>query len=287
MAIDRLEELLSQDAFVECGASQEKSVGWAPPRGKAHGAFVEVVDGQWLLKLMIETKAVPASVLKRKVEEQCAQIEASTGRKPGKKETRDIKDDAKLALLPMAFSKQGSVQVWIDPGASLVMLDAASSGKADEVLTSLVKAIEGLNLSLVQTTVSAASAMAEWLRTGEPPAGFSIMRECELKATDDTQAVVRYARHSLDIDEVRQHIAAGKLPTKLAMNWDDRVNFILTDAFQIKKIAFEDVVFEGTTSKDDDGFDTDAAIATGELRKLIPDLVLGLGGELALGQAPS
>jgi recombination associated protein RdgC len=286
MAIDRLDELLAQDAFTECGASQEKSVGWIPPRGKAHGAFVEVVDGQWLLKLMIETKAVPASVIKRKVDEQCAQIEASTGRKPGKKESRDIKDDAKLALLPMAFSKQGTVQVWIDPKASLVMLDAGSSAKADEVLTCLAKAIDGLGLSLVQTTVSAASAMAEWLRSGEPPAGFAIMRECELKAADETQAVVRYARHALDIDEVRQHIAAGKLPTKLALNWDDRVNFILTDAFQIKKISFEDVVFEGTSAKDDDGFDTDAAIATGELRKLIPDLVLGLGGELATGASP-
>ena len=32
--------------------------------------------------------------------------------------------------------------------------------------------------------------------------------------------------------------------------------------------------------KDDDGFDTDAAIVTGELSALIPDLIEALGGEL-------
>ena len=28
--------------FVECGASQEKSVGWIPPRGEAYGPLVEL-----------------------------------------------------------------------------------------------------------------------------------------------------------------------------------------------------------------------------------------------------
>ena len=284
MAIDRLDELLAQDAFTECGASQEKSVGWIPPRGKAHGAFVEVVDGQWLLKLMIETKAVPASVIKRKVDEQCAQIEASTGRKPGKKESRDIKDDAKLALLPMAFSKQGTVQVWIDPKAGLLLTDAGSSAKADEVMTWLIKAVDGLAVTLINTQTSPAAAMATWLSTKESPPDFTVDRECELKAPDESKSVVRYTRHALDTDEVTQHIAMGKMPTRLAMTWNDRVSFVLTEALQIKKIAFLEGVFEGNTASPgdgkDDNFDTDTAIATGELQGLIPDLIEALGGEM-------
>ena len=35
----------------------------------------------------------------------------------------------------------------------------------------------------------------------------------------------------------------------------------------------------GATGKDD-GFDADVAIATGELRKLLPDLLEALGGEM-------
>jgi recombination associated protein RdgC len=278
-SVEQMEEGVSKGRFVPCGATQEKSVGWIEPRGEAHGPLVEAVAGHYLLKLMIETKAVPAAVVKRKAAEQAAQIEAATGRKPGKKETKELREEAKQSLLPMAFTKQSTVAVWIDPKAGLLVVDAASQGKADEVTTHLVKSLDGMALELLQTTTSAAVAMSEWLTSGEAPEGFSVDRECELKSTDEEKSVVKYARHPLDIEEVRQHIAVGKQPTKLALTWDDRVSFLLTESFQIKKLNFLDVVFEGT-AKEDNGFDTDAAIATGEMSRLLPQLLLALGGEL-------
>jgi recombination associated protein RdgC len=74
-------------------------------------------------------------------------------------------------------------------------------------------------------------------------------------------------------------VESGKLPTRLALTWDSRVSFMLTEGMQIKKVTFLDVVFEGSSAGKDDGFDADAAIATGELRKLLPDLFEALGGE--------
>ncbi len=119
--------------------------------------------------------------------------------------------------------------------------------------------------------------MAHWLLTQEAPVGFSIDRQCELKAVDESKSVVRYGRHPLDIDEVKQHVEHGKLPTKLALTWDDRVSFLLADNLQLKKINFPDSVLD--QAGDEDSFDTDVAIATGELAKLIPDLIEVLGGE--------
>ena len=279
-----VEAALDAARFVPCGASQEKAVGWLEPRGINHGPLVEIIGGQWLFKLMMEVKVVPGSVVKRKVEEQVAHIEATTGRKPGKKEKKELGEDARLALLPMAFSKQSSVQVWVDPQAGLLMTDAGSQAKADEVMTWLIKAVDGLAVSLINTQVSPAAAMATWLSTKEAPPDFTVDRECELKAPDESKAVVRYTRHALDTDEVAQHIAMGKMPTRLALTWNDRVSFVLTEALQLKKITFLEGVFEGNTASPGDGkadnFDTDAAIATGELQGLIPDLIDALGGEV-------
>ena len=120
--------------------------------------------------------------------------------------------------------------------------------------------------------------MAHWLSTKEAPAGFSVDRECELKACDESKAVVKYGRHALDIDEVSQHIAMGKVPTRLALTWADRVSFVLTDGLQLKKITFLESVFEGNRDSEADAFDADVAIATGEIRRLIPDLLETLGG---------
>lgn len=279
--VEQIERSLEAGRFVECGSTQEKSIGWCEPRGEAHGALVEVVDGQRLLRLMIETRTLPASVVMRKTRERVAQIEANTGRKPGKKETRDIKDEVRLELLPMAFTKQTSVGIWIDPKSGWLVVDAASQARTDDVVTMLVKSLPGLAVTLLNTKLSPTAAMAEWLMTREAPAGFSVDRECELKAADESKAVVRYARHALDTDEVRQHVQGGKLPTRLALTWDGRVSFVLTENLQIKKLAFLDVVFERAAPGKNDDFDANMAILTGELRKLLPDLLEALGGEMA------
>ncbi len=285
-----LEKVLESHRFSECGASQDKSVGWTEPRGQSHGDLVEVVGGQWVLKLAMEVKTVPGSVIKRKVQEQAAHIEETTGRKPGKKELRTLADDARLSLLPFAFSKQTSVTVWINPKAHWMVLDAGSQGKADEVLTCLVKAVEGFAVTLINTQTSPGVSMAHWLASKEAPAGFSVDRECELKAVDESKAVVRYTRHPLDTDEVSQHIAAGKVPTRLALTWNDRVSFVLTEALSLKKIAFLDVVLEDAPiaagDRSDDHFDADVAIATGELCRMLPALIEALGGEVEMGQLP-
>ena len=286
-SLEQLEASLQTALFVECGLTQEKSVGWIAPRAQAGGALVESIGGQWLMKLMVESKALPASVINRKTKERTAHIELATGRKPGKKETRELKEAIRLELLPMAFTKQGSVLVWIDPAARLLVVDASSQGKADEVLTCLATAMEGLGALLLQTSISPVAAMSHWLLSQEPPAGFSIDRECELKAADASKAVVRYAHHALDIEEVQQHITHGKLPTRVAMTWQGRVSFMLTGTLQIKKLVFVEGVFQDdAASTAADRFDADAAIATGELRKLIPDLLEALGGEMVAGAAP-
>ena len=277
---DEVEARLQDNHFIECGASQEKSVGWIEPRGEANGPLLEVVAGQWILKLMVESRALPASVVNRKAQERVAQIEATTGRKPGKKETRDLKDDIRLELLPMAFTKQSRTLVWIDREANLLVMDASSQGRADELVTLLVQSLPGLALSLVNTQLSPSAAMADWLVSQEAPQGFSVDRECELKAADESKAVVRYARHRLDTDEVKQHIEGGKMPTRLALTWNEHVSFVLTEGLQLKKMAFLEVVFEGKSQGKDDGFDADVAISTGELQKALPDLLEALGGEM-------
>lgn len=278
MPWEAAEAALQKAPFHTCGATQEQSSGFVPPRGEAHGALLESVAGQWIARFMTESKMLPASVLARKVDEKAARIEQETGRNPGKKERRELKEEARLDLLPMAFTKQGSTWVWIDPKAHFLCIDTSSQSRADEITTALVELLPGFALSLLDTQTSPQAAMAHWLREYEPPAGFSIDRECELKSCDESKAVVKYGRHPLDIDEVRGHIDAGKLPTKLALTWDNRVSFVLTEGLQLKNLVFLDSVFDGQ-GQDESGFDADVAIATGELVKLLPDLIEALGGE--------
>ena len=177
----------------------------------------------------------------------------------------------------------------------LLVVDTGSLTGADKVVTALVEALSevpgsrpGHQLKPVQTNTSARFPCRIGCQRREAPFNFTVDRDCELKTPDDQKSTVRYSRHTLEIDEVAQHIAAGKVPTQLAMTWNDRVSFMLTETAQVQKIKLLDVVLDGVQEggKDDDGFDTDAAIITGELSGLIPDLLDALGGEMVEARRP-
>ena len=66
--VPEIETALSANRFTECTPGQDKSVGWTEPRNVSHGPLLESVGGQWIAKLLIETKVVPSSVVKRKAD---------------------------------------------------------------------------------------------------------------------------------------------------------------------------------------------------------------------------
>ncbi len=266
--------------FAECSPSQDLSIGWMPPRGHAEGALLEVLNGHWMLRLMIESKAVPASVVRRLADDRAAHIEETEGRKPGRKEMKDLREETRLSLLPQAFSRRVAIWVWIDPRAHRLVIDAGSDPRADEAIAVLNKCFEGMGMQRVQTVQSPAACMSIWLTEQEGPPGFTVDRETELKARDDSQAVVRYSKHALDIDEVRAHVEGGKVPTRLALTWNDRVSLVLTDKMAIKKLKYLEGVFDTDKAQDkDEQFDADVTITTAELGKLIPEMFEALGGE--------
>lgn len=285
---EQLEAELQRLAFQPCGPTQELSAGWVPPRGKDNGAMAESVGGQWILKLAVERKSVPGGAVRTELEARCKAIEAEQGRKPGRKEKSEIKDEIVKTFLPRAFSKRSSHVLWLDLEQRSLVIAAGSMKSAEPVVKQIVDVMAELKhvlpLAPLSTSTAPATAMAEWLTTRQAPEGFSIDRDLELKNAGEEKSVVRYARHSLELDEIGQHIQEGKLPTQLALTWNDKVSFVLTEQLAIRKIDIRDV---DEAPKGEDGFDADAAIATAELAGLIPELLASLGGELTHAPAPA
>lgn len=280
--IELFEAELQRLAFQPCTPTQERSAGWVPPRGEDHGSMVESVAGQWILKLAVERKSVPAGAVRTELEARCKAIEAERGRKPGRKEKSEIKDEIVHTFLPRAFSKRSSHVLWLDIANQSVVIAAGSTKAAEPVLKQLVDLMADLKhvlpLSPLSTSVAPATAMAGWLATRQPPDGFSIDRDLELRNSGEERSVVRYARHNLELDEIGQHIEEGKLPVQLALTWNERVSFVLTETLTLRKIEIRGAE---DAPKGEDGFDADAAIATAELSGLLPQLLASLGGELA------
>jgi recombination associated protein RdgC len=292
--LDALEEALQAARFVPCGPTQPDSHGWVAPRGNKSTMLAESVGGQVILKLCTERRPLPASAVKQAVDERIEKYKLETGNeRVSARIKKEMKEEVVTLLLPRAFTKRSTTLVWLDPVNKLLVVDSGSLAGADRVVTALIEALSEIPgagpilVKPVQTNETAVACMSHWLATREAPVSFTVDRDCELKTPDEQKSAVRYSRHTLEIDEVAQHIAEGKLPTQLAMTWNDRVSFVLNETAQVRKLKLLDVVMDGVQKggKDDDGFDADAAILTGELSALIPDLLEALGGEVEEGEA--
>lgn len=281
MGIAALEEQLSRGKFEKCPSNQPMSRGWVSPR--RDDLAVYSLAGQWLIALRHEERLLPSSVVNQEAKERAEAIEEQQGYAPGRKQLKELRERITEEFMPRAFTRQRTTFAWIDPVNGWLAIDTSSQGKAEEVIEHLRHCLDEFPVRMTHTALSPSAAMADWLAGGEAPAGFTIDRDCELKAVGEEKAAVRYTRHHLEGEETKAHLASGKLPTKLALTWDDRISFILTERGEIKRLAFLDLLkeeAEKSAESQDEQFDADFALMTGELRRFIPQLIDALGGEV-------
>ena len=279
-----LTEQLARGPFERCASNQPMSRGWVSPRNDSE--LIHAQDGNVLIALRTEERIMPSSAINREVAERAEKMAAEQGYKPGRKQLRELKERVIEELMPRTLTKQHTTFAWIDLNNNTLVIDASTEGKAEAVIEHLRNCLDEFPIKPLHTNVSPQSAMADWLASGEAPAGFTIDRDCELKSVGEEKATVRYVRHPLGDevhDEIKSHLAAGKLPTKLALTWDDRVSFVLTDTLHIKRLAFLDVCkhqVEEDNAHGDEQFAADFAIMTGELSRTISNVIAALGGEV-------
>ena len=274
----QVEQQLAKQTLQPCGSSVMQSIGWVAPR--PDGPLIHAVNGQWLLALGVEQKLLPASIVKQFASDRAKEIEENEGRRVGRKEMRELREAMAIELMPRAFTRRRTTYAWIDPIHGWLVIDAASPAKAEELLEHLRKSVDGLPARLVEVHQSPMAAMTGWVAAGEAPAGFTLDQDLELRSAE--KATVRYVKHTLEGEEVRQHIASGKVVTRLAMTWGDKISFLLNESLQIKRLAFLDILKEQAdvqAEDEDERFDLDYTLMTGEVARLLDELIAALGGE--------
>lgn len=279
---DVLNEKLTLRPLLPCSGLDKQSRGWVPCHSEK---LVHSVNKQILFALGVEQKLLPTTIINRFAKERAAEIEAQQGYKVGRKEMKELKESITEELLPRAFSLQRTTYAWLDTVNGYLVIDAASSARVEELLELMNKSLDNLPFKQLRTAISPVAAMTDWLAGNNPPAGFTIDRELELRATGESKATIRYANHELEGEEILKHIASGKRVTRLGLTWNDRISFVLTEQMQIKRIEFLDIIKNESTEmaeNADELFELDFTLMTGEFAKMLADLTNALGGEAGI-----
>jgi recombination associated protein RdgC len=275
-----MEAKLAQQPLQKCGGYEMESRGWACPRHE--GQYLYHQNRQWLLALGLEQKLLPTSVIRQVAQERVSELERSLGHSMGRKQKREIRDQVTAELMPRALSRRRNTYAWIDTANGWLAVNAAGEPKAEQFVEMLRKTEDHLPMTRLETQASPSTSMSRWIMDGEVQGPFGIDEDLELRAPDATKATVRYARHRLEGRDIRDHIAAGKQPVRLGLTWNDRISFVLTDQLHVKRISFVGMLEREPSEEaedEDERFDIDFAIMTGDISRMLADLVKVLGGE--------
>ncbi|MCK5818557.1 MAG: recombination-associated protein RdgC [Psychromonas sp.] len=284
--VEQLEKELAKFKFKACGSQDISKLGWIFPMKKSGSMYTHTIGKQILLCLKKEEKLLPASVIKDQLNERIEEIEIQQGHSLKKKEKEVLKEDIIMQLLPRAFSKTSLIYAWIDLETDMLYIDVASTRKAEELISLLRNTLGSLPVVPIQLKNQSDVIMTDWLTEGNIPTNFSLEDEAELRSALEGGGIIQCKQQDLLSDEIKQHLSSDKFVTKLALNWSDSISFVLGEEFALKRIKFSDVIQEQNEDIDKDDFaarfDADFSLMTGEIKKLIPAVLLGLGGEKSL-----
>jgi len=283
LSADDMEKQLEAYTFSPCGSQDMSKTGWVSPMGNRSDALIHVNNGQIVICARKEEKILPSPVVKQALEAKIGKLEAEQSRKLKKTEKDSLKDEVLHSLLPRAFSRLSQTFVWIDTVNNLIVVDCASAKKAEDTLALLRKSLGSLPVVPLTLEKPIELTLTEWVRSGDLPAGFALMDEAELKAILEDGGVIRCKKQDLVCDEIANHIEAGKQVTKLALDWQERIQFVLADDGSLKRLKFSETLREQNDDIDREDFaqrfDADFILMTGELAALTSNLVEALGGE--------
>lgn len=280
---EALETQLSACQFTPCGSQDKLTMGWVAPLGESSQSLAHFSNGQVLLCARKEEKILPTPVIKQTLEAKIFKLESEQQRKLKKTEKDSLKDEVIHSLLPRAFSRYTQTWLWIDTVNQCIMVDSASAKKSEDILALLRKSLGSLPVVPLTLATPIELTLTEWVRSGNTSHGFILLDEAELKATLEEGGVIRCKQQELVCDEIAHHIESGKRVTKLALDWQERLQFVLQDDGSIKRLKFSETLREQNEDIDREQaalrFDADFVLMCGELAELTGQLIEALGGE--------
>lgn len=277
---EHLEERLQELIFKTCLPSMPQSSGWIPPL-EEHGKLLRSINSYTMLCLQIEEKILPNSVINQELAEAIKQIETSENRKLRTRDKFALKDEVVMAMLPRAFSKLHKIYAYLDSKNHSLILGTANSKKTEQFLSIFKKSL-GVEVEPIKIK-NPAPKMTQWLKQQNYPTSFAIEKSCVLQDTKQEARVIRCKQQNLFAPAIQSLLADGCAAIQLALTWQDRVKFVLTQDGSLSSLQFQeeitDHVKEIAPETITQEFDADFIMMSETLVTLFNDLIEAFGEE--------
>ncbi|MFK5950464.1 MAG: recombination-associated protein RdgC [Methylococcales bacterium] len=232
------EELIKSRRHTPILPTFERSTGFVPVfRNLGMELLTHEFNNCLYLSLLEETKKVPPAILNRKVDEKILEAQKNIKDKDGeisKSQKDTIKEEVKQELLKKILPEESITNACIDISNNLLFINAGSAAKAEVMLEQIKKAVEDFT-TLPFFEDSLKVFLTNWLLDANLiPASIILGDECTLQS--DSKSKASLSKQNLDSDEVNTHLESGKNVRDISLEWDNQLEFKLTEAGHIKRL---------------------------------------------------
>lgn len=277
---ESLEAAINDFKFTPCGSQDISKFGFIPAFGKLGKTLVHAAEGYLMVAVTKESKIIPASSIKERLNDKVELLEQSEGRKLAKKEKDALKDEIITDMLPRALTKKSVTKALIIIEQQLILIDSSSASKAEELLALLRKALGSLPVIPLSYKNPVESNLTDWVKSGSAPSPFELQQEAELRGNESE--VAKFKNQDLSEDEVLAHIENGMQVHKLALNFGQSMSFVLCSSGDLKRVRFSEEFSSGNDELGNDDpaarLDADFVLFSAEIKHLMSALSDSLGG---------
>lgn len=259
------------------------NVGYAWKELRDGNPFIQV-GNNIMLVCEKQEKLLPASVVNRDLAVRCENLEKLQGYKVGKKQKRDLKEQVIAELYAKAFVTSKLINVWINTENDLLCIETTSGTIADDVYILICKHL-GHNGRPLLFAKPIDWLMRQLILSDDSSVdNFSLGRSCVLQDPDSDSRRITYKNESLDTGIVSDYVLRGKRPVKLEIVLGvDECSFTIDKNSVISKIMMPDIVEDRSEfDTDDDYFDNELTIRSGQCLRIINELIQTLGEQKLL-----
>ena len=232
----------------------------------SHGDYFDDLDGSgFMLMIQFAKRQLPVRVIRIEADKLAARVFEQTGRKPGRKEYRELMEDATATLLPKSHINYSKVAVIVRKEAIYVFNTATNNL---DVITSFLKQFfqgYGVDFGLESPMIGATSMPLSSYMTSKAIEqadseyeGDSVISATDfavMKAQDESKGSVRVANHNLAAEDVQKTIRLGFAIGEMGV-YDSKnlISYRLSNEFRFRQVEVSDDIaldyFENQSDED-------------------------------------
>ncbi len=193
---------------------------------------------------------------------------------------KEMEERVIAEILPKALTQKHTISAYIDIKKQWLVIDASSAKKGSDLTSLLRKTLGSLSIIPYAPETVISTVMTHWLMHGFYSKAFTCLPEVEIKELSEAAGTVKIKGVDLTSEDVLNHVQKGWQVTKMAFDYQERLQFALGEDFIFKRMKYLDNFQEDIESQDEPLLyqQTSAHLMVKEYREFIQNFIDVIAG---------